>query len=149
MTDEQFELSEELRCVKKVKNKIKALECELEQIQNFTVKCTVNYDNDGSKSGTHRNSTEDSVIEYLTKSDNLCKEISIKKRKAVEKIEKVKIIINTIDDEDLYSVLSLMYISCLSIETIAEKLDCGITTVKRKRNAALNIIIESGLEWSS
>lgn len=148
MTNEQFKLSENLRTIKESKDKIKALESELEQIFSITQKTTPSYEHDGSQSGSNRNGVEDNTIEYLAKSDNLCKEISLEKRKLLSKIEKVKEFIS-VCDADLYSVLSMMYISCWSIEKTAEELGRGTSTVKRKRNLALQEIINNGLEWSS
>jgi len=142
LTNEQYELSRKLKCVYNSRNKIKALECELEQIHCITQKITPDYTNDGSQRGSNKNSTEDRVIEYLTKSENLCKEIFCEKIKVIELIEKVKKIISIVDDAGLYSVLSLSYISCKTNEQIAEEINCDERTVRRKRNIALDKILE-------
>jgi len=148
MTNEQYQLSEKLRSIKETKDKIKALESELKQIFAITQKATPSYERDGSQSGSNSNSAEDNTIEYLAKSDNLCKEINLEKRLLLDKIEKVKKIIS-VCDADLYSILSMIYISCWSIEKTAEELERGTSTIKRKRNLALQKIIDNGLVWSN
>lgn len=54
--------------------------------------------------------------------------------------------INTINDTDLRTVMTMRYLGHVNTFTIAEKMYCGRNTVNRKHKAALNAIIESGAD---
>lgn len=70
-----------------------------------------------------------------------------------KEIEKVALeIFNAIKglhDADLEAVLINRYLNYMTIEQTAEFMHYGPTTIKRKTNEAIKILVRNGLEWSN
>ena len=86
-----------------------------------------------TNTGTDMNSTENAFADYAeTKAEY---EKRLVKLNQIRK--EVRLAIDSVDDDELHTVLYWHYLKLMTWEQVAEKMYCSLSTVKRKHNQAL------------
>lgn len=141
MTNAQYKLQERLMADKADKLKILALRLRLEEMQSNIDVGAVSYESDGSIKQKNGNGQEKNVIAYIDDKEKLQSEFQelVIKTNSNEKWKKA--LIDKLDDSKLYAIASMLFISYLTHEKIAEIMEFECTkTVQRKKIKILEIL---------
>lgn len=133
MTVEQLEIINYLNKAFYLNKRIDALIAEKKENEHIAMKCTANYDNDGSANPSKGNSQEKILIK-IAEQEN---EIDCFIDKLVDIRKDISNQINSLENSDEQTVLSLRYLSYMTMEQIAEEMHYDKRTVQRKHQKAI------------
>ena len=143
MTVEQLETINYLNKAFYLNKRIDALIAEKKENEHIAMKCTANYDNDGSTNPSKGNSQEKILIK-IAEQEN---EIDCFIDKLVDIRKDISNQINSLETMDEQTVLSLRYLSYMTIEEIAETMHYHRNTIQNKHNSAIkNIVLKCALQ---
>lgn len=91
---------------------------KLERLMAQCQKCTVNYDNDGSQSGSHSNSTENAFINYISAVEEYRNELNAEIDKLIDTKKKIKQVVENVTNENAREILYKRFVGCLDFNTI-------------------------------
>lgn len=134
MTEEQIEKTVWLNRAFRAKHAIGALESVRNEKRSMAALCGMDYENDGSTNGSGENRQEQKNI-------NLCEidhKIDQARKKLIRIYSEIETVINNVEDIELRTVLTYHYLSYMTWETVAEKMNCSVRTVKYKHKKALD-----------
>lgn len=141
MTNKQYELQSRLMSDKSDKLKIKALKLRLEEKQSMVDIGAICYESDGSVKQSKGNSQEAKLIKYISDVEEIKNELQAMMDKVAETERWKKQLIDTLEDSRLYAIASMLFISYLTIEKVAEIVGCEPRTVIRKKIQILELLI--------
>lgn len=101
--------------------------------------------NDKGKSDGAKNGTESAYIQLA----DIEAQLEECKKEADKAAAEIFDAIKGVHDDDLEAVLINRYLNYMTIEKTAEFMGYGVTSIKRKTNKAIQILVQNGLEWSS
>ena len=134
MTEEQKEIRKWLNRAFHTKHAIGALESVRNEKRSMAALCGMNYENDGSTNGSGENRQEQKNI-------NLCEidyKIDQARKELIRIYSEIETVINNVEDIELRAVLTYHYLSYITWETVAEKMNYSVRTVKYKHKKALD-----------
>lgn len=108
-----------------IERHIETLIAENEKIKRLWAKCqkcTVSYENDGTKSGTHNNSTENNIINYIDAVEEYRQLINGEIDKLIEAKKKIKQLIENVTNENAREILYKRFVACLDFNTIQNQM---------------------------
>jgi len=140
MTNEQYQLSVKLNEDRPLRNKLKALKLQLEEYDTKIGVGAISYESDGSKAEKNGNSVERKVINYIGDVEEIKDEIERLTEILSVKIKQKKELINNLKDSQLYAIASMLYISYMTTEQVAEVMECEVRTIYRKKKTILNML---------
>jgi len=95
---------------------------KLERLWGKCQKCTVSYENDGSQSGSHSNSTENAIINYIDAVTEYRQLINSEIDKLIDTKKKIKQIIANVSNDNAREILYKRFVACLDFNTIQEQM---------------------------
>lgn len=113
---------------------------KIERLMSQCNKCTVNYDNDGSQSGSHSNSTESALVNYISAVEEYRKELTAEIDKLYEVKRKIKQIVTTVTNENAREILYKRFVGCLDFKTIEKQMHYSRTRTFELFNVGLSEI---------
>ena len=140
MTDKQFKLSKKLNEDRPLRNKLTALRLQLEEYGYKVDVGAVNYESDGSTPQKNGNSTERKFLNYIEDVEDLKAEIEELTTKLSISIKWKKQLIDKLEDSQLYTIASMLYISYMTNEQVAEITNYDVRTIIRKKKQILDFI---------
>ena len=140
MTDAQYRLSVKLNEDKPLRNKLTALKLQLEEYDTKIDVGAISYESDGSTPQKNGNSVEKKVVNYIDDVESLKAEINAIRANLAVSIKWKKQLIDNLEDSRLYAIASMLYISYMTVEKVAEVMECEERTIYRKKKKILNIL---------
>lgn len=134
MTDEQLKKIAYLNQAYYIKRKINALN---EVRTRNKINSTVNYKSDGTQHTGGYNKEEMRMMKIL----ELDEKISAETDKLNKTLNEIYDVISTVDDIELNTLLTYRYILFLTIDAIADKMNCDRKTIQRKHKKALDKVV--------
>jgi hypothetical protein len=139
LTEKQYKTLKFLNADKPLHNKMLALKMQLEEYNTLVDVGAINYENDGSTPSKNGNSIERKFNKYIDETEKLKSEIADVMEKLTVSIKRKKELIDTLEDSRLYAVASMLFISYMTYEQIAEVMGFECTkTVQRDKIKILN-----------
>lgn len=92
---------------------------DITKLKDKCMKCTVSYENDGSQSGSHSNSTESALVTYIDRLSEYEQELTQQIDKYLDIKRKIKQIIALVPQKEHQDILMKRYINFEKWEQIA------------------------------
>ena len=123
------------------KFKMVAIRLRLEEMKSNIDVGAMSYENDGSINQKNGNGQEKKIVDYISKRDALQKEYTDLMLKISEQEKWKEELIDKLDDSRLYAIASMLFISYMPQEKIAEIMEYeDRKTVQRKKIKILEIL---------
>ena len=123
------------------KFKMVAIRLRLEEMKSNIDVGAMSYENDGSINQKNGNGQEKKIVDYISKRDALQKEYTDLMLKISEQEKWKEELIDKLDDSRLYAIASMLFISYMPQEKIAEIMEYDDRkTVQRKKIKILEIL---------
>ena len=113
---------------------------KLEKLWGKCQKCTVSYENDGTKSGSHSNSTENAIINYIDAVEEYRRTINAEIDNLIKAKKKIKQIIETVPNENAREILHKRFVGCLDFNTIQQEMHYSRPRIYQLYNEGLSEI---------
>lgn len=149
MTKTQYELSEKLKQDKHIHVKLLAMKKQYEELRNDDMVSAISYESDGSTPQPNGNSTENKYIKRDEQLNDIRKDINNLQNQLSEPMKWKRKLFANLTDSVMYGIMSMLYISFLTIDETAQLVPCDTTTVCRKRNKALDILNNIAIECNT
>ena len=137
------EKKEYLKQVFRIEKHIENLITERENILTLLEKCTsvtAGYESDGTKSGTHTNSTENNIVNYISALQGYESKLRTQITEMLIAKEKLKQIIENVPNYEHRQILYKRYICFQKWEQIAVDMNYSIRRIYQIHGEALNYI---------
>lgn len=124
-----------------IERRIETLLHEKSKVARLLEKCekvTVSYESDGSQSGSHSNSTENSIINYISEADEYCKKIENELNSLFKAKNRIRQIISLVKNDKAREILYKRYIACLDFRTIRKQMNYSESTTFDYFNLGIN-----------
>ena len=112
----------------------------IQELKSKCLKCTVSYENDGSQSGSHSNSTESAFVNYIDKLNEYEAELSKNIDELVDVKHKIKQIIMLVPKYEQREILIKRYLNYDKWEQIAVDMDYTIRRIYQLHGEGLQNI---------
>ena len=123
------------------KFKMVAIRLRLEEMKSNIDVGAMSYENDGSINQKNGNGQEKKIVDYISKRDALQKEYTDLMLKISEQEKWKEELFDKLDDSRLYAIASMLFISYMPQEKIAEIMEYeDRKTVQRKKIKILEIL---------
>lgn len=141
MTDKQYQLSVKLNEDRPLRNKLIAKRLQLEEYGCKVDVGATNYESDGSTPQKNGNSIERKFLNYIEDVEDLKTEINELTEKLSIGIKWKRQLIDNLEDSKLYTIASMLFISYMTHEKIAEVAGYETPkTIQRKKRIILELL---------
>ena len=137
MTEQQEKIVSWLNRAFYAEHKARALEAALDRNREIAERCTASYESVGS-SGTHVNSQELNIHRLCDDNARIRDQL----RELVVLRKEIETAIFSVENDEYESILSMRYLSYMTMQQIADELHYDKRTVQRKHMRAIDVLIQ-------
>ena len=137
MTEQQEKIVSWLNRAFYAEHKARALEAALDRNREIAERCTASYESVGS-SGTHVNSQELNIHRLCDDNARIRDQL----RELVVLRKEIEAAIFSVENDEYESILSMRYLSYMTMQQIADELHYDKRTVQRKHMRAIDVLVQ-------